>query len=97
MKQRNGFVSNSSSSSFIIERKNLSDDQVKSIRNHIEYYNEHFSQLPGHYEQTDRDSWSIRIGEKSVSGYTYMDNFPMDELLERIGINEDDIEWDVGL
>ena len=37
MKIRNGFVSNSSSSSFVILKKYLSEEQIKKIKNHIEY------------------------------------------------------------
>ena len=36
MKERNGFVSNSSSSSFILYKKDLTDIQIDQIRNHIQ-------------------------------------------------------------
>ena len=36
MKIRNGFVSNSSSSSFIINKENLTPNQIERIKNHIE-------------------------------------------------------------
>jgi len=93
MKQRTGFVSNSSSSSFIISRRNVSDSQIKKIENHIHYYNKHFSHLPDHHMQTDDDAWNINVGEEVVSGSIWMNNFPMDELLERIGVDDEDIEW----
>lgn len=97
MKERIGFVSNSSSSSFIICRAKLSLDQIEKIQNHIDYYNEYFAELPGHYQQTKADSWSITVNEESVYGYVFMDNFPMDEFFERVGIADEDVEWNVGL
>lgn len=36
MKERNGFVSNSSSSSFILYKKDLTASQIDQIRNHIQ-------------------------------------------------------------
>lgn len=36
MKIRNGFVSNSSSSSFIIQKRNLTSDQIYMIYNHLD-------------------------------------------------------------
>ena len=42
MKIRQGFVSNSSSSSFVINKINLSEKQIEQIKNHGSYmrYNE---------------------------------------------------------
>lgn len=37
MKSRNRFVTNSSSSSFIVNKKHLTKLQIKSIKNHIHY------------------------------------------------------------
>jgi hypothetical protein len=36
MKIRQGFVSNSSSSSFVIQKKDLEESQIKAIHNHLE-------------------------------------------------------------
>jgi hypothetical protein len=36
MKIRLSFVSNSSSSSFIIDKKNIDDNQIKAIKNHVQ-------------------------------------------------------------
>lgn len=65
MKVRVGFVSNSSSSSFII---NLDDISAKQLRKIV--YNP--TTNPQH---EDRGSWDIEVTEKEVKGYTYMDNF----------------------
>jgi hypothetical protein len=51
MKIRQGYVSNSSSSSFVIQKKNLSEFQLNAIRNHIEVYNIY----KNNYEHLDRE------------------------------------------
>jgi len=45
MKIRIGFVSNSSSSSFVVSKKHLSLDQINKIKKHIEYAKENFPQI----------------------------------------------------
>lgn len=71
MKVRVGFVSNSSSSSFII---NLDDISAKQLRKIV--YNP--TTNPQH---EDRGSWNIEVTEKEVKGYTDMDNFNFREYL----------------
>ena len=46
MKIRDGFVSNSSSSSFTIEKEHLTDKQIDSIINHIDVANDMISKTP---------------------------------------------------
>ena len=78
MKARNGFVSNSSSSSFVIFNYNLSDYQLNAIENHTTGYNK----------------WIIKVSTFKVVGYTSMDNFNMVEFLEGIGVPSNKIKWD---
>jgi hypothetical protein len=66
---RQGFISNSSSSSFIIKKEYLTPDQIEHIKNHFEYAkqmkwdNEQFdSDLPENEDWcdcgwTDKDDW----------------------------------------
>lgn len=86
MKIRTDLVSNSSSSSFVIERRYLSQDQVDKISNHsalgeamgLEYANQ---------------AWDVLVTEYNVFGDTFMDNFDMGEFLEKIGVPEHVIRW----
>lgn len=79
MKLRNGFVSNSSSSSFVIPLFKISGKQLVDIENHSEH--------------TDCP-WRITVNALTVEGYTDMDNFDMHEFLKNIGIEENVVEWE---
>lgn len=63
MKTRKGFVSNSSSSSFIILKDALTREQIVSLINFC-------SQPVGIY----RDSWDVYESEHYISGHTVMYN-----------------------
>ena len=101
MKTRNGFVSNSSSSSFIIKKKDLTPVQVDSIVNYqtvakiIGKYGEPTGDLSkdeGMFGWID-DFWVIENGLFKIKGYTTIDNFNMHKFLEVIGVSSDKIEW----
>jgi hypothetical protein len=87
MKIRNGFVSNSSSSSFCISLKNITGEQLQKILNFdsecekldLDFCNDHY--------------WSVWTDIKNVYGETIMDNFDMHSFLDAIGINDDLITW----
>jgi len=70
MKFRIGFVSNSSSASFIIHKRHLTQDQIKQI---LEY-------------DEPSDSWDMREWEDCIKGWTIMDNGGLEEFLELLGI-----------
>jgi hypothetical protein len=102
MKIRNGFVSNSSSSSFMIPKRYVSEYQLELIENHIEkarkidpthdWPSECYSgYTPSEWGFSDR--WSITVDEDLVEGYTNMDNFDMNHFLQEIGIPADKIRW----
>lgn len=88
MKTRSDFVTNSSSSSFIIEKKNLDEDQLKAIRMH--YILGTKLNIP----YADTDYWDLSENNKYISGYTDVDNFSFEEFFEKIGVPEHVIFWD---
>ena len=93
MKHRNGFVSNSSSSSFIIKKSTLTEDQIGKINNHIEYWNETIADLPGHYSCDEDKRWSVSENKEFIYGSTNMNNFSMQSLFDFIDVDEDSVEW----
>ena len=93
MKIRNGFVSNSSSSSFVIPKEKLTYEQIDKIYRHIE-------EAEKHYEYYDFGSvnngnaWHISESEFYVSGYCIMDNFDMYEYLYKyLKVEKDCVKW----
>jgi len=85
MKIRCGFVSNSSSSSFVIKKHFLSQQQIDGIKNHatcgIEY--------------VDDGYWEITETEDEIKGSTFMDNFNIYSYMYiKLGVNKEHIEID---
>lgn len=96
MKFRSGFVSNSSSSSFIVNKYKISKEQIDKIINHAEEYAK-LSQrkknlIYGSTTVEDMDTWDVdNSDEDELVLSTYMDNFNMEEFLKAIGVPEEGI------
>jgi hypothetical protein len=108
MKIRHGFVSNSSSSSFVIPKSALSELQMYKIRNYQEIVKDVLAaeakakaagvevEYPNRFEYCD-DAWHISETEHIIKGSTTMDNFDFSRFLaEIVGVAEEDIEWGEG-
>ncbi len=89
MKIRQGFVSNSSSSSFIIGKSHLTDEQLEKIKNHME-----LSKDMGMWDDlaSKFDEWCVEDTGDYVKMSTSMDNFDMYEFLEKIGVDVSKLE-----
>lgn len=91
MKVRNKFVSNSSSSSFIIKKTILNKDQINAIRHHIHYAQDHQLNC-GHCDPND--AWNIIENKEFIGGHTSMANFNFGQFLKVIGVNLQYVEID---
>lgn len=95
MKIRNGFVSNSSSSSFIIPLYKITDEQKQMIYNHIEIGKKIDEELirqgkEPYYEFYEE--WVIYEDDYSIWCSTHMDNFNLiDIIVNEFKININDI------
>lgn len=98
MKKRLGFVTNSSSSSFVIQLSDLTKEQISTILNPYDKSIE-----LGLYREEDDifsmmycspRSWSIVVKDDELVGYTFMDNFDFPALLEAIGVDISKVELD---
>jgi len=90
VKKRIGFVSNSSSSSFVIPLSEISGEQLQKILN-PEYNTQGYGD-----KSSFPYTWYTSVDEDSniVTGNTSMDNFDMHKYFETIGINMDTVTWD---
>lgn len=80
MKHRYGFVSNSSSASFIVPKSRITEEQVKVLLDYT-------------YSEDNVDGWNIHDGGDCLRGSTSMDNDALDEFLDKVGIDQRALEW----
>ena len=90
MKVRNGFVSNSSSSSFVVDKEGLNDLQIYAIHHYMQVVNE-FLDWPTKEIFLSTDEWIITETKDTIDMRTFMDNFDMYHFLIRIGVPEENI------
>jgi hypothetical protein len=83
VKTREDFVTNSSSSSFIIRKTDLTEKQIQTIYDH-----EGFA--------CAMDVWDISEDEETIFGQTSMDNFDMHEYFKKNGIPYWRVGWGEG-
>jgi hypothetical protein len=81
--KRQGFVSNSSSSSFLIPKYYLSQAQIDKILDHRN----------SGLDWADTDYWSIQERDDCIAGDTWMDNFDMGEFLQSINVPMNKVKW----
>lgn len=80
MKHRTGFVSNSSSASFIVAKGKISGVEAAAL-------------LAYNISEENTDGWSIWEDGDCLRGSTNMDNDALDEYLEKIGFDVRKMEW----
>ena len=99
MKNRNGFVSNSSSSSFVIFKDSLTSNQKNMIYDYIsyvEYFIELDENLKEKFEYYDTSPWNIIEHDDYIFGETTMDNFDMLSYFDYIKLDEKYVCWNDG-
>lgn len=81
MKQRNGFVSNSSSASFVVSKHSITYAQGAAL-------------LAYHTHEDNVDGWAVREEGEYIRGHTIMDNDAIDAYLTTINFPINQMVWD---
>ena len=99
MKIRTGFVSNSSSSSFVVFKDALSkreQDMILNYQDCIDIFILNDEKIKEMFEYYRSDPWRIIEYEDFIFGETSMDNFSMSSYFDYIKLDESYIKWDDG-
>lgn len=105
MKVRNGFVSNSSSSSFVVLKDILSNKQKDMILYYQDWVKFFIDldkkkggpeNLENEFSHCDSDTWRIVEEKDYIFGETSMDNFSMYDFFNYIEVDHDFVNWDDG-
>ena len=92
MKKRLGFVSNSSSASFVLNMRALAKFQIDAVLDCVEYA----EKLLRWKKDDCYEGWTIEMSKEknTIEGWTHMDNFEMDEFFEKLGIPASEYEYE---
>lgn len=99
MKMRNGFVSNSSSSSFVVFKDALTKqqkDMIYDYQEYVKFFNTIDEKTIELFEYCNDSPWRIEEYDDFIFGETPMDNFSMPDYLEYIKVENKYVDWDDG-
>jgi hypothetical protein len=72
-----------------VQKKDITEKQLEKIKNHI-----HHGKKVGILYCIDENRWVLNETEDHISGFTIIDNFNIEEFLNKIGVQEYEIGED---